>query len=142
MEITVKEQPKRFWFSMQTAEDDYEWQSVVGHEIKVGEYSFFAAALPNNILNVSEVTTGCKVFETKLTVFDLMITETMEETMVFYRDYVVEKLKEIIQKVPDFKQQLVAIQEKQKVLLGDMPVIEDVDDSFIIESLNEIVCGK
>ncbi|QJI52451.1 hypothetical protein [Psychrobacillus phage Perkons] len=139
MDITVKEQPKRFWFSLKTGEDKYEWKSVVGHEIKVGGYSFFAACLPNNILNVSEVTTGSKVFETKLTVLDLIITETKEETMVFFRDYVGEELKKIINKVPDFKNRLIAMQEKNKALLGDMPEIEDVDDTFITAPIAQIM---
>lgn len=133
MNITVIEQPKRFWFSTKTCLDNYEWQPVVGHQIKVGEYSFFAAALPGNVLNVSEVTTGCKVFETKLTILDIMHLSTKEEMMIFYRDYVGEKLKEALERVPDFEQQLIDMQEKQKVLFGNMPEIEDVDESLIIK---------
>lgn len=132
MEVTVNEQPKRFWMARTVShEDKYVWKPVVGHEIKVGEFSFFAAALPNNVLNVSEVSTGYKVFDTKLTIVDLIITETKEQTMEFYRDYVGEELKKILQKAPDFKQKLAAIQEKQNAIFGKMPEIEDFDETLI-----------
>lgn len=137
MEVTVIEQPKQFWMAFQT-KDGHKWQSVVGHEIKVGEYSFFAAPLPNNILNVSEVTTGYKIFDTKLTFVDLLVTETKELTMEFYRDYVGERLKKIIQKTPDLKQQLATVQENQKELLGEMPKIEDFDETLIIAPLGPV----
>lgn len=132
MEVTVNEQPKRFWQDRMDNETRQRfWKSVVGHEIKVGEFSFFAAALPNNVLNVSEVTTGYKVFDKKLTFVDLLVTDTKEQTMEFYRYYIGEKLKRIIQKNPDLKQKLTAVKAKQKELLGEMPEIEDFDETLI-----------
>lgn len=137
MEVTVNEQPKQFWMAIKDKES-YKWQSVVGHEIQVGEYSFFVAALPKNILSVSEVTTGYKVFGIPLTFVDLILTDTKEKTMEFYREYVGEKIKEILKKTPDFKQQLTKVQEKQKELLGEMPAIEDFDETLIVAPMGSI----
>ncbi|MFE8697961.1 hypothetical protein ACFYKT_16590 [Cytobacillus sp. FJAT-53684] len=139
MEVTVNEQAKRFWMARKFPDNGkHEWKPVVGHEIKVGEFSFFVAALPNNILNVSEVTTGYKVFEVPLTIVDLIVTDTKEQTMEFYRDYVGERLKRIIQKEPTLKQQLASVQAKQKELLGEMPKIEDFDETLITAPLGPI----
>lgn len=140
MNIIVNEQPKRFWMAKKFLnEDKYEWEAVVGHEIKVNGHSFFIACLPGNILNVSEVTTGCQVFEMELTPLILMFTETKEETMDYYRDVIGERLKGILEKVNNFKERLLLEQEKQKALLGEMPKIEDVDDILITAPFNELM---
>lgn len=132
MEVTVNEQAKRFWMARTFLDNgEHMWKPVVGHEITVGEFSFFIAALPNNLLNVSEVTTGYKVFEIPLTFVDLIVTDTKEQTMEFYRDYVGERLKRIIQKTPNLKQQVSAVRENQQEQLGEMPPIEDVDETLI-----------
>lgn len=139
MNIIVDEQPKRFWLSVKTDFDKYEWKPVAGHGITVGDYNFLIACLPGDILNVSEATTGCKVFETKLTMFDFMFTSTKEDTMVFYRDYVGDQLKKIIEKVPNFQQRLFEKQKEREQLLGKMPEIEDVDDSIITAPFSDLM---
>lgn len=139
MEVTVIEQPKQFWqVRMDNETKQRFWKPVVGHEIKVGEFSFYAAALPGPILNVSEVTTGYKVFETQLTFIDLMVTETKELTMDFYRDYIGNVLKSIIEKTPDLKRQIEKVRESQRELLGEMPPIEDFDETLITAPLGPV----
>lgn len=138
MEITVIEKPKRFWLAKKSIDEEkYSWEPAIGHEIQVGVFRFFVAPIDNEFLNVSEVTTGLKVFEMKLTTLDLLFTETKEETMEFYRGVIGVKLKSIIDKMPNFKERLNQEREKQKAFFGDMPEIDDFDETIIKAPFNE-----
>lgn len=139
MKVTINEQPKRFYQHFKTDFDKYEWIAFVGHEIKVGEYTFFIAPLPRGILNVSEATTGSKVFEAKITDSIFMSTENKEETMEFYRKVVGEKLIEIIEKYPDIKERIKKMREENIKQAGEMPPIEDVDEILILEPISDVM---
>lgn len=138
MNILVNEQPKRFWRLFKT-DGKCKWEAFIGHEIKVGDYTFFISALPNLTLNVTEATTGAKVFESKMTDSIFMLTATKEETIEFYREAVGETLKEIILKYPDLKERIKKMKAENVKQAGDMPTIEDVDERLIIEPISDII---
>ncbi|WP_234028461.1 hypothetical protein [Lentibacillus sp. Marseille-P4043] len=56
MKIAVNEQPQQFYLALK------KWTPAVGHEIKVGQYRFSAIPV-KNIIRVSEVTTGAKLYD-------------------------------------------------------------------------------
>ena len=119
MEITVSEQAKRFYL----AHD--KWVPLVGHEITIGKYRFCAIPLENRI-NVSEVTTGAKLFNVPVDLIIHLITETKEDTIKFLYK-IGELIKKIIDKQDDFDGILNEMKKHAFDRLGEMPPIEEIE---------------
>ncbi|MFT8319313.1 MAG: hypothetical protein ABF649_00590 [Bacillus sp. (in: firmicutes)] len=120
MEITVNEQPQRFYLAINN-----KWEPAVGHEIKVGEYRFCAIPLSNRI-NISEVTSGARVLNIPMTLEITMATASKEGSVKFFYK-VGESLKRIIGRAFDFNEQLANMKKTAFERLGEMPPIENVD---------------
>ncbi|MBT2215853.1 hypothetical protein KK120_08825 [Virgibacillus dakarensis] len=119
MNITVNEQPQRFYLAAK------KWVGVVGHEIKVGKYRFCAIPI-NGSINVSEITSGAKVYNIPMDLTIMLLTETKEETIKFF--YTVgESIKRIIEKQEDFDAMIANMKKTAFDKLGEMPPIEDVE---------------
>ncbi len=117
MEITVNEQPQRFYLALD------KWEGAVGHEIKVGGYRFCAIPLSNS-LNVSEVTSGAKLLDIPLTLG--FITATKEDSLKLF-EKVGKLIKQVIEGSTDFDKRLKNMKKIAFEQLGEMPPIEDVD---------------
>jgi len=124
LQITVDEQAQRFHLALD------EWVGVVGHKIIVGKYQFCAIPLPNRI-NVSEITTGARLFSIPVDLAVDIMTET-KEGMIQYLYMVGESIKRTIDKQNDFDGMLADIKKQAFERLGEMPPIEDIDESLII----------
>jgi len=131
MEITVNEQAQRFYLALD------KWVDVVGHEIKVGKYRFCANPIGNHI-NVTEVTTGAKMFNIPVDLTIHLITETKEETIKFLYS-VGESIKRIIDKLEDFDGMLMEMKKKAFDRLGKMPPIENVNTDWIEADIADVV---
>lgn len=131
MKISVNEQAQRFYLAFE------EWTPAVGHEIKVGKYRFSAIPMSGQI-NVSEVTSGCKVFNIPMTVESMMITATKEGT-IKYCYKIGESLKRLILKAPNFDEQLKQMKNESFERLGEMPPIEKVDTDWVFEDESEVL---
>lgn len=131
MKITVNEQTQRFYLAFD------KWVDVVGHEIKVGKYRFCAIPIKNKI-NVSEVTTGTKLYDITVDYTISMLTETKEGTIQFFYQ-IGESIKRVIEKQNDFDQMLVFMKKTTLERLGDMPAIKDVDTDWVFEKENDVL---
>lgn len=120
MEITVNESAQCF----QLAYEDH-WKSAVGHEIKVGKYRFCAIPLRNSI-NVSEITSGTKVFEVDLAPEIIFMTGAKGSAMKFFEG-LGGALKEIINSANNFDESLAAIRKEAIERLGKALPVGDVD---------------
>ena len=120
MEITVNEELQLFHLAFD------EWKPAFGHGIKVGEHQFCAIPLSKSI-NISEATSGMKVFDIELDEMVLALTETKEET-VNYFEGVGQRLGRIIKsEVNKFEEQLSEARTEAIGRLGEMPLIEKVN---------------
>lgn len=131
MEIKVNEQTQRFYLAFE------KWEAVVGHEIKIGEYRFCAIPLSKSI-NISEVTSGANIISFPLSLELWMATATKEGTMQFLKKFG-ERLKQKIEGIKDFDEQLEKMRKISLDRLGKMPPIEDVDTDWIFDEESEIV---
>ncbi|MCI1592463.1 hypothetical protein [Heyndrickxia oleronia] len=122
MDIIVNELPQRFYLAL--GEID-EWVPAVGHEIKIGQYRFCAIPLGNRI-NISEVTTGTKLFNVPVDLTIHLITETKEGSIQFFYQ-LGESIKRVIAKQDDFDGMLADMKKTVFERLGEMPPIEVVD---------------
>lgn len=98
MKIKVNEQTQRFYLAFD------KWESVVGHEIKIGKYRFCAIPLSKGI-NISEVTSGSHFINVPMSVGLMLVTSTKEDTMQFY-EKIGERLKQKIESIKDFDNRL------------------------------------
>lgn len=125
MEIKVHEQPKRFQLAMNG------WVGAIGHEINVGEYSF--CAIPTgDFINVSEVTTGLRMFNVQITDDIASKTETKEKANQYF--YTLgDKLKTMIERSEDFKGHLELWRRYTRKRFGEQPEIYAVNIDYITE---------
>lgn len=123
LKITVNEKPQRFYLALD------KWVDVIGHEIKVGKYRFCAIPL-NNRINVSEITTGTRLFNIPVDLTIHLITGTKEDSIQFFYK-VGESIKRVINKQDDFEKMLAEMKKTVNDRLGKMPEIEDVDIDLI-----------
>lgn len=131
MNIKVNEQAQQFYLALK------QWEPVIGHEIKVGDYRFCAIPIGNRI-NISEVTTGARLFDIPVDFTILIITVTKEDTIRFL--YTVgESIKRILDKRPDFDHMLTEMKTTAFERLGVMPPIEDVDIDWIFEDQSKFL---
>lgn len=131
MKITVNEQPQRFYLALD------KWVDLVGHEIKVGKYRFCAIPLKDKI-NVSEVTTGSKVYNIPVDFTISMLTETKEGTIQFFYQ-IGESVKRLIEKQNDFDLMLSDMKKRTYERLGAMPALEDVDMGWVFEDTSGVL---
>lgn len=133
MKIEVIAQPKIFWLAGKKS-----WIQAVGHEIKVGQYRFCVMGI-DDVFNISEVTTGTKIFEVPINELTLMLTSTKEDTLAFFTDAIVPKLVRLVEKQGDkMKPQLKKYKKITNEMLGKMPPIEDFDDTFLTEPISDV----
>ncbi|MGG3652556.1 hypothetical protein ABES36_14125 [Bacillus pseudomycoides] len=131
MEIKVNEQTQRFYLAFE------KWEPAVGHEIKIGQYSFCAIPLSKSI-DISEVTSGAKIISIPMSLELMMVTATKEGTMQFLKKFG-ERLKRKIGSIKDFDEQLKKMQKTAFDRLGVMPPIENVDTDWIFDEESEVV---
>lgn len=131
MKITVNEQTQRFYLAMN------EWKSAIGHEIIVGKYRFCAIPLSKSI-NISEVTSGSKVFDIPMTLAISLNTESKESTLIFLNK-VGESLSRIIGDQKKFDEELAKMKEKAFERLGQMPTIENVDTDWLLDDVSDVL---
>lgn len=131
MDITVNEQAQQFYLALE------KWSPVMGHEIKIGEYRFCAIPIGNRI-NISEVTTGARLFNIPVDLIIHLITETKEDTIKFLYE-VGESIKRVLDKQADFDGMLSEMKKTAFERLGEMPPVEDVDTDWIFENQSEVL---
>lgn len=119
VEITVNKQAQRFYLAFD------KWRSAVGHEIKVGDYRFCAIPLSRTI-NISEITSGAKVYSIPISFEILLETATKEGSLNFFKK-VGASIKRIIESTENFDEQLVNMKKTAFERLGEMPSIEKID---------------
>ncbi|MGD6836626.1 hypothetical protein ACQCVL_08700 [Bacillus thuringiensis] len=131
MEIKVNEQTQRFYIAFD------EWVPAVGHEIKVGQYRFWAIPLSDSI-NVSEVTSGVKAIRVSINLKVWILTSTNEDTMRFL-EKVGEQLKLTMEEQGNFDELFIKQKKIAYERLGEMPSVENVDTDWIFEEEIEVV---
>ncbi|WP_438312265.1 hypothetical protein [Sporosarcina sp. FA9] len=119
MEVTVNEQLQRFHLAFSDG-----WKSIVGHEIKVGKYRFCATPTEELII-ISEITTGAKLLELPIN-FGVMMTTATKEGAIEFFEGVGKQLIPIIKR-HDFDQEIERHKQISLGRLGEMPAIEKVD---------------
>lgn len=127
MEIKVNKQAKRFYLAWED-----KWVGVVGHEIKVGKYSFCAISMPTGILNVSETTTGLKFHELLMNDYVLSETDTKEKTFEFL-EKAGESIRRRIENTKVFDKQIIQGRKITEERLGKKPKTENVDIEELIK---------
>ncbi|MGY0692964.1 hypothetical protein ACW2QC_09275 [Virgibacillus sp. FSP13] len=119
MNIIVNEQPQQFYLAAK------KWVMVVGHEIKVGKYRFCAIPLGKQV-NVTEVTSGAKVYNIPVNFTIDLMTETKEGAIDFFYQ-VGKSIERIIEKQDDFDAMIADMKQTAFNLLGEMPEIKDAE---------------
>lgn len=131
MKITVNKQTHRFFLALE------KWEPVVGHEIKVGDYRFCAIPL-KEVINISEVTSGCKVLNIPIS-FEIMMVTASKEQSLKYLEKVGKQLEKFIEKTSDFDKHLEKMKNIAFDRLGEMPPIENVDTEWVFEDGSELL---
>lgn len=129
MSIFVDEKSKRFYLAGE------KWIPVVGHEIKVDDYRFCAIPLDSGI-NISEVTSGSKIYEIPMSVEVLVATNTKELAIAYLED-VGKRLKKMIENQSDFDVRVENNRDIAIQSLGEMPPIEYVDTDWVVADETE-----
>jgi len=131
MKIEVNGQTQKFYLALN------EWLPVTGHGITVGEYKFCAIPM-NDIVNVSEATSGCKVFNIAMTPQIMAATSTKEDTIHFLNK-VGASLKGVIEKQSNFDEHVKKMRKVAFESLGEMPPVENVDTDWVFEDESEVL---
>lgn len=121
MDIVVNEQVQAFWLANPDG-----WKSGVGHSIQVGKYHFCAVPETASKVNVSEVTTGIKLFECQVDPLTFLII-VPKEGYANYLNEVGEGIAEIISGSKDFDSEFERIKNVSFKMLGAMPPIENLE---------------
>ena len=125
MNISVNEKTQQFYLALN------EWEPVTGHGITVGDYRF--CAIPaGKVINVSEVTSGCKVVTFPMTIGVTLSTATKEDALQFFHK-IGEYLKRIIKSHKNFGNEVERMRKVAFEKLGAMPPITDNDIDWIFE---------
>ena len=119
MNITVNEQPQCFYLAFD------KWQEAFGHEIRMGKYSFCAIPM-ENVINVTEVTSGARLYEIPVDFDTRLLTQTKEEAIQYF--YTIgETVKRIIESKNNLDEELAMLKQIAFDGLGKMPEIVDVN---------------
>ncbi|MFF2531304.1 hypothetical protein ACFVS2_20590 [Brevibacillus sp. NPDC058079] len=131
MEITVNEQAQRFYLAFD------KWKPAIGHEITVGKYRFCAIPLKENV-NVSEVTSGTKIFNIPMNSEIVMLTESKESSIKFLYK-IGESLKRIVERTDNLDAHLDEMKKSAFERLGKMPPIENFDTDWILDDVSDVL---
>jgi len=130
VKVSVNEQTQRFYLAAN------EWVPMVGHEIKVGKYKFFA--IPGSTaIRISEVESGCKVFDIPMN-FAVMAQTSTKEDALKYLLQVGASLERIIKKRSNFDSELKHMKQLAFEKLGERPPIEDVDTDWMFKDESKL----
>lgn len=133
MKVEVNSQSKKFWLAYPEG-----WEPAHGHEITVGEYSFSAIPIESGIL-VSEVTTGMRVNLFPHNMLTAIMGATKEGTLDYYEAFIAPALLKAIEKHPNIEKLLAEGRNQvDKLGIGNMPAIEDFDDSLLSLPISDI----
>ncbi|MFS0882887.1 hypothetical protein [Metabacillus niabensis] len=131
MKIEVNDKTKKFYLATD------KWKPVVGHEIKVGKYKFCAIPI-NDFVNVSEVTSGAKVFNIPMTSEIIIGTQSKDDSMRFLKK-IGESLSRIISSIDNFDTHIEKMKKIAFERLGEMPPIENVDMDWVFEDVSDVL---
>lgn len=126
MEFKVHEQEKKFYLAVG------EWMPIVGNEITIGKHSFCATPYtPNDDFSdvriiFSEVTSGAKLTETKLNLFDVMILDDKQKYLQFITEEV-QRLARILSKRKDLDDEVLKMRDIAISRFGPKPPTEEFD---------------
>lgn len=133
MKVEVNSQSKKFWLAYPEG-----WEPYYGHEIIVGEHRFSACVIKQGIL-VSEVTTGMRVKLFPHNFLSAIMGSTKEGTLDYYETFIAPTLVNAIEKHPNVKKLLAGGRAQvDRLGIGNMPQIEDFDDSLIAAPISDI----
>ncbi|KYG89996.1 hypothetical protein A0U40_09740 [[Bacillus] sp. KCTC 13219] len=133
MEIKVNPQTKKFWLAYTEG-----WEPAYGHEIVVGVYSFSACVIKKGIL-VSEVTTGARVKIFPHNFLTMIMGATKEGALDYYEKFIAPTLVNVVENNENIEVLLAnARNEIKKWRIGDMPQIENIDDSLIAAPISDV----
>ncbi|MEA0556057.1 hypothetical protein U1P98_18555 [Lysinibacillus irui] len=133
MKIEVDGQFKKFWLAY-----PQQWVPFYGHEIKIGKYSFCAGGTERGIV-VSETSTGSRVITLPHNFLTHIMGATREGTLDYYETFVAPMLVNAIKR-NDLDKMLVEMKEKIATFgIGEMPLIENADDSIIREPISDVL---
>lgn len=132
MEIQVNPQTKKFWLAFPDG-----WKEGHGHEIKIGECKFSLCPTKSGIL-VSEVTTGAFIHQFERNAFFDFMGADKEGALDYYETFIAPNLVNLVEDNPNIGEILAKERNNIKNRLGDMPPIEDIDDSFITSPISKI----
>ncbi|UFU00354.1 hypothetical protein KO561_05235 [Radiobacillus kanasensis] len=132
MDITVSEQAKQFYLALKE-----EWRPVVGHEIKVGKYRFCVVPM-TDMVNVSEVTTGCKVSNIPMSPEIMIATSTKEDSIKWFHK-VGESILRIIENTDNFDEMLTLMKSMAYERLGEMPPVKDIDTHWVFADTSDVL---
>lgn len=119
MKIKVNDQLQRFHLAYR-----FGWVEAVGHEIKVGKYSFSAVPTEGKII-VSELTTGLKFRD--FTVTPLMLMSFDKDDTINHLMTIGETIKETINKTDGFDKHIEDGKRFTEKSLGEKPKTENAD---------------
>lgn len=132
MKVEVNSQSKKFWLAYPEG-----WEPIHGHEISIGKYRFSAAPIDKGIL-VSEITTGMRVKLFPHNMVSAIMGATKEGSLDYYKTLIAPALVAIL-KNTNFDKILADGNNQVKSLgIGNMPPIEDFDDSLITNPISDI----
>lgn len=133
MKIEVNGQFKKFWLAY-----PQQWVPFYGHEIKIGKYRFGAGSNEQGVI-VFETTTGSRVLTLPHNFLTYIMGETREGTLDYYETFVAPMLVNAIKR-SDLDKMLVEMKEKIATFgIGEMPPIENADDSIIREPISDVL---
>ncbi|GGJ86136.1 hypothetical protein GCM10007063_05790 [Lentibacillus kapialis] len=119
MEIKVNDQQQRFYLAGDR------WIPAIGHEIQVGKY-YFCAIPKEDSVNVSDIISGVKLFDIKMTPAIMAQTTTKKDTMEFLK-----KMGEVtanwVSSTENFDRKIAEMRKSVVDKLGERPSTEDVD---------------
>lgn len=126
MEVIVDKQPQRFWLAL-----DGEWTPAVGHGVRVGEMNF-CITMHENVVNVSEITTGCRVTKRELNLMDIFNLSEKEAVLTYFKK-IGNELADYFSKNDVFEQQTTKYRNIVLERLGPMPTIEYVSEEELMK---------
>ncbi|WP_231868404.1 hypothetical protein [Fictibacillus phosphorivorans] len=110
---------------------------MVGHQIRVGKYHFCAIPV-RGYINVSEITTGSRVFNFPINVEMMLVTESKEGAISLFQK-IGESLKNIINSDDNFDLKLKMMRKTAIERLGEMPPIEDYDSTWLFAEESDVL---
>ncbi|MEK4150936.1 hypothetical protein [Carnobacterium sp. FSL E2-0243] len=106
------------------------WKPAVGVKVTIKgiDFSFVFKNLNSPVLVISELSSGAKLYEYKLTLLELLETTTKEQTYAFIRKFA-KKVEMLIDSygLEKIKKKVKDSKEKSEIKFGKMPEIRDCE---------------